>query len=59
MVRWYGANLAWLIDPYDKVVHEYKPGVAPITHNSSLIHGSGPLEDLVVDVEEIWRCYQA
>jgi len=32
MVRWSenGAKLAWLIDPYDKVVHEYKQAWCPL-----------------------------
>jgi Uma2 family endonuclease len=32
MARWLenGAKLAWLIDPYDKVVHEYKQALRPL-----------------------------
>jgi Uma2 family endonuclease len=46
MERWIenGAKLAWLIDPYAQRVIVYAPG--------------GPVEGFVLELQEIWRCYE-
>ena len=53
-----GAQLAWLIDPYERRVHVYRPGraVEAITRNE--ITGEGPVEGFVLDLDRVWKCYQ-
>jgi Uma2 family endonuclease len=53
-----GVELAWLVDPYSKQVHVYEPSAAPRVENGSQIAGSGPIEGFVLDLEEVWRCYE-
>jgi len=53
-----GVELGWLIDPYSKTVHIYEPGSTPRIETGSHIIGTGPVEGFVLDVEEIWRCYE-
>jgi Uma2 family endonuclease len=53
-----GAELAWLIDPGAKQVHVYRRGIAPGIETASQVSGSGPIEGFVLDLEEVWRCYQ-
>ena len=52
-----GVQLGWLIDPYTKQVHVYESGVAPRIESGSHVHGSGPVEGFVLDLLEIWSCY--
>lgn len=54
-----GVELGWLIDPYAKQVHIYEPGaVAPRIEAGSNVAGTGPVEGFILDLEEIWRCYE-
>jgi Uma2 family endonuclease len=53
-----GAELAWLIDPSAKHVHVYQRDAAPRIEAASRIAGSGPVEGFVLDLEEVWRCYE-
>ena len=53
-----GAELAWLIDPDAKQVHVYQRGSAPHVEEAGRIAGSGPVEGFVLDLEEVWRCYE-
>ncbi len=53
-----GAHLGWLVDPYARVVHVYAPGVSAVIVTDTKVHGSGPIEGFILDVEEIWRCYE-
>lgn len=53
-----GAELAWLIDPSAKHVHVYQRGAAPRIEAVGRIAGSGPVEGFVLDLEEVWRCYE-
>lgn len=53
-----GAAVAWLIDPVARQVHVYEPGSAVRIETASQIAGSGPIEGFVLDLEEVWRCYQ-
>jgi Uma2 family endonuclease len=53
-----GVQLAWLIDPYAKQVHIYEQGAAPRIVSDSNVAGSGPVEGFVLDLEEVWRCYE-
>jgi Uma2 family endonuclease len=53
-----GVQLAWLIDPYPRQVHTYQPGVAPRIESENRVAGSGPVEGFVLDLEEVWRCFE-
>jgi Uma2 family endonuclease len=53
-----GVQLGWLFDPYSKEVHIYEPGVAPRIELGDKITCSGSIEGFVLDVEEVWRCYE-
>jgi Uma2 family endonuclease len=53
-----GVQFAWLIDPYAKQVHVYQPGIVPSIGQESRIAGFGPVEGFVLDLEEVWRCYE-
>ncbi len=53
-----GVQLAWLIDPYARQVHLYQPGAAPRVESENRVAGSGPVEGFVLDLEEVWRCFE-
>ena len=53
-----GVQLGWLVDPYTKEVLIYEPGATPRTETGSRVAGSGPVDGFVIDLEEIWRCYE-
>ena len=53
-----GTELAWLIDPTALQVHVYEHGALVRTETASQITGSGPVEGFVLDLEEVWRCYE-
>ncbi len=53
-----GVQLGWLIDPYAKEVQIYEPNAAPRIEPGSQLAGSGPVEGFVLDLEEVWRCFE-
>jgi Uma2 family endonuclease len=53
-----GAQLAWLIDPYQKQVFVYRPDAAPEVFTGEAILGSGPVDGFTFDLSEVWRCYE-
>jgi Uma2 family endonuclease len=53
-----GVQLAWLIDPSARQVRIYQPGREPRTESGLRIAGSGPVEGFVLDLEEVWRCFE-
>jgi Uma2 family endonuclease len=53
-----GVQRAWLIDPYSRRVHVYQPGAAPPIESEERIEGSGPVQGFVLDLEEVWRCFE-
>ena len=53
-----GVELGWLIDPYTKEVHIYGPGAERRVETGSHAAGSGPVEGFVLDLDEVWRCYE-
>jgi Uma2 family endonuclease len=53
-----GVQLGWLVDPYAREVHVYEPNAAPRIETRSHVAGSGPVEGFVLDLEEIWRCFE-
>ncbi len=60
MERWIenGAALGWLIDPYKQKVYVYEPGREASAVSGKSVRGSGPVEGFVLDLDEVWRCYE-
>jgi Uma2 family endonuclease len=60
MERWIenGAALGWLIDPYKKKVYVYEPGRKASVVSGNAVRGKGPVEGFVLDLNELWRCYE-
>jgi Uma2 family endonuclease len=60
MERWIenGAQLGWLIDPYQKKVFVYEPGREVFVVSGSAVSGKGPVEGFTLDLDELWRCYE-
>jgi Uma2 family endonuclease len=54
-----GVEVGWLVDPYAKQVHIYESGAAaPRIEIGSSVEGSGPVAGFVLDLAEVWRCYE-
>jgi len=53
-----GAQLAWLIDPYQRQVLVYRPSCAPELPVGDRVAGEGPVDGLVLDLARVWKCYQ-
>jgi Uma2 family endonuclease len=53
-----GVRLAWLVDPYARQVHVYQPGAASRVESGLRVAGSGPVDGFVLDLEEVWRCFE-
>jgi Uma2 family endonuclease len=53
-----GVELGWLIDPEAKQVHIYAHGSEPRVESGPSVAGSGPVDGFVLDLEEVWRCYE-
>ncbi len=53
-----GVELGWLVDPYAKQVHIYESGAPPCIETGAHVTGSGPIAGFVLDLEEVWRCYE-
>lgn len=53
-----GVQLAWLIDPEARQVHIYRTDATPRIDSDSRVAGSGPVEGFVLDLEEVWRCFE-
>ena len=50
-----GVRLGWLFDPIHRQVHVYRPEHEPeILDNSESLSGEDVMEDLVVDLSDIW-----
>ena len=50
-----GARLGWLVDPGQKRVHIYRPGVAPeVLENPVTVSGEPELPGFELDLREIW-----
>ncbi|MBO0911990.1 MAG: Uma2 family endonuclease, partial [Acidobacteria bacterium] len=54
-----GAQLGWLIDPYDRQVFVYRPGRPPecVKRKAELV-GEGPVDGFVLDLRMVWECHQ-
>lgn len=53
-----GVELGWLVDPYAKHVHVFEQGATPRIETGTHVNGSGPVAGFVLDLEEVWRCYE-
>lgn len=53
-----GAQLAWLIDPYERRGLVYRPDRAVEAITGNEITGEGPVEGFVLDLDRVWKCYQ-
>lgn len=53
-----GADLAWLVDPYDRQIVVYRPGRVPEVIAGNEIAGEGLVEGFVLDLGRVWKCYQ-
>ena len=53
-----GVELGWLIDPDAKQVHIYAQGGETRVESGLSVVGSGPVDGFVLDLEEVWRCYE-
>jgi Uma2 family endonuclease len=54
-----GVEVGWLVDPYGREVHIYVAGATtPRIENGTHAAGSGPVEGFVLDLAEVWRCYE-
>jgi Uma2 family endonuclease len=53
-----GVQVAWLIDPSARQVHIYEHALEPRIETGSSIAGSGPVDGFVLDIEEVWRCFE-
>ena len=50
-----GAELGWLIDPSERKVHIYRPGLAvEILSNPETVSGEPLLKGFVLDVRSLW-----
>jgi Uma2 family endonuclease len=60
MERWIenGATPGWLIDPYKKKLYVYEHGSQVTVVSGNAVHGKGPVEGFVLDLDELWRCYE-
>jgi Uma2 family endonuclease len=53
-----GAQLAWLIDPYQRQVLVFRSDRATEVVTGDRIAGDGPVDGLVLDLVRIWRRYE-
>ena len=60
MERWMenGVAVGWLIDPYKKKVYVYEPDRKAAAVSGKAVQGSGPVEGFILDLDELWRCYE-
>ena len=50
-----GAELGWLIDPLERRIHVYRPGLAAeILDDPERVSGESPLRGFVLDVRSLW-----
>jgi Uma2 family endonuclease len=53
-----GAELAWLIDPYDRQVFVYRSLGAPERFIGDQLTGEGPMQGFTLNLPDVWACYQ-
>jgi Uma2 family endonuclease len=53
-----GAQLGWLIDPYERQVYVYRPKQKCDKIAAGVIRGEGPVGGFVLDLGRVWKCYE-
>jgi Uma2 family endonuclease len=53
-----GAQLGWLIDPYERQIFVHRPNCPAEVVTGNLIEGEGPVQGFVLDLARVWKCYQ-
>jgi Uma2 family endonuclease len=53
-----GAQLGWLVDPYQQQVLVYRPGRSPERITGKELAGEGPVQGFVLNLARVWKCYQ-
>ena len=53
-----GAEVGWLVDPYAHSVTVYEAGREVWVEGGPSVAGSGPVEGFVLDLGEVWRCFE-
>lgn len=53
-----GAQLAWLIDPYERQVFVDRPGQEPELVNERKVTGEGPVEGFELNLSRVWKRYE-
>ena len=50
-----GVQLSWLIDPIQRRIHVYRPGLPPVVFDDpKSLSGENVMEGLVVDLSDLW-----
>jgi Uma2 family endonuclease len=52
------ATLGWLVDPYERKAYLYEPGHEASATSGKSVSGIGPVQGFILDLDEIWRCYE-
>ena len=53
-----GAQLAWLIDPWERQAYVFRPNTTPGLVTANQLAGEGPVVGFVLDLARVWRRYQ-
>jgi len=53
-----GAQLGWLIDPYERQVFVFRPNGSAEVIMGDVIAGDGPVQGFILDLSRVWKCYQ-
>lgn len=53
-----GTSVGWLIVPKKRQVIVYEQGSAPRIETGLEVHGTGPVEGFILDLEPVWDCYR-
>jgi len=50
-----GAELGWLVDPYERTVTIFRPDTQPqVLDKPDLLRGEGPVEGLTIRFARLW-----
>jgi Uma2 family endonuclease len=53
-----GAQLAWLIDPWERQAYVYRPNSTAEIISANQIAGEGPVHGFVLDLARVWKRYE-
>jgi Uma2 family endonuclease len=56
MTEWIanGCRLGWILDPFQREVHVYRPGGVEVLRGVAEVRGEGPVEGFTLDLSRIW-----